>query len=276
MNQRIPLLPKRKTPVTLIVGIKCKDAVVLASDSQITYGTNKRTDGAKMEVIDFDGIPVMAAQSGSILFSNRFVDILSGLAAKATVSSADDICILASQAMRTLRNEQREVHFGCTSEELSEIFRKDGTGVGVMLGFFINNSAHLVSINLHHATAQKCRSFYDADGCGSPLGLYLLGEYASPGIPHSVAAILAIYVVELVKKHDAMCGGDTRVAVLRDHETGMPSSGEYPKQYVEKCAALLLKADEDAKPVRLKTFQERILSDDFKVMETIYFPRGFF
>lgn len=44
---RNPPKPKKK-PVTVIVGIICKEAIILASDSQTTYGTTKRCDAEKM------------------------------------------------------------------------------------------------------------------------------------------------------------------------------------------------------------------------------------
>jgi 20S proteasome alpha/beta subunit len=51
--RRKPIRPKRK-PVTVIIGIICKASIVLASDSQTTYGDySKRCDTEKIRVVGF-------------------------------------------------------------------------------------------------------------------------------------------------------------------------------------------------------------------------------
>lgn len=271
---------RRATPVTLLIGIKCKDAVVLASDSQITYGTSKRNDGAKMEIIGFGLHPVIVAQSGDVIMSNRFVDILRSMVIKYGNEPKDAAFVAekASLAMRELRREQREVHFNCSSEELTEIFRKSGADCAILLGFFINKTPHLVSVNLGMATAQIVRYDYEAEGCGAALGLYLLEEIFSRNISQRAAALLAVYIVEMVKRHDAMCGGQTKVLILKDEEKPKqkddpwPVTSELPSEYINKCAALLMQADEQMKPARIKKFEEQISAEGFKTIESLYIP----
>lgn len=258
--------------MTLIIGIKAKGAVILASDSQITTGTMKRTDSAKMETVDFLSFPVIVAQSGDLVYSNRFVDIFSSLARGKDAETPEEIGMMAQDAMRKLRAEIRESHFNCTSDELDDRLRRDGTQVGIMIGFFLKKESHLLSINLAYATYRKSRFFYEADGCGATLGEFLLAEHTSQDMEMRVASVVALYIVEIVKKYDAMCGGDTKIGVLTEHDgTGLPSVGYYPKPVIEKCAKLLSDADENARPERLKTLHDKILSPDFETFETIYF-----
>jgi hypothetical protein len=71
---------KRKSRVTIIIGIICKDAIVLASDSQTTSGGMKRTDTDKISSIKFATKPVLVAEAGNAGTSARALEILRGLA----------------------------------------------------------------------------------------------------------------------------------------------------------------------------------------------------
>lgn len=206
----------RPTPVTIIVGIKCKNAIVLASDSQLTYGTAKRTDISKIATIRFKGLEVLVAQSGSVLLSGRYIDILSEMAKVIIPDSPEMLGKIAQDAMMALRNELRAIHFNCTSEELDGILLRKGTECEIMLGFFLQSEPHIYTIDIRQGIYQAAPTFYEAIGCGSALGQYLLAEHATPEMDYKFARVIAIYVVETVKKHDAFCGGPTKVGTIRD------------------------------------------------------------
>ena len=54
-----------KTPVTLIVGIICRDAIVLAADSQNSYGSLKLPGTNKISKVTFrDKKEILVAESG--------------------------------------------------------------------------------------------------------------------------------------------------------------------------------------------------------------------
>lgn len=255
--------------MTLLVGIKSTDGVVLASDSQVTTGTGKRTDSTKMENVEFSNFPVLVAQAGSVLLTNRFVDIFRQLADKVAAKTPDEVGRVAQTAMRMLRTELRELHFDCSSEELSGILLKSGDQAAVMMGFFMDEKPHLITINLDYATYQKSRFDFETEGCGAPLGQYILTEYSSPTMDVYAATMAAIYTVEMVKKHDAYCGGPTRVGVLKDFE-GMPSIVSYDSSKIAACAAYLAKADLSAKPERLKVFQDKINGPKLREIGLVY------
>lgn len=265
-----PSIFKRPNPVTLIIGIKCKDAIVLASDSQMTTGNSKRTDGSKLERVDFKDFPAMVAQSGDQVLSNRFIDILTGLAVSAPIKTPEDVGLVIQAAMRNLRTELHELHFGCSSEELSEIFRKEGTSVGVMVGFFLDKTPQLISISLASPTYRKSRYYFEADGCGATLGEYLLAEHSTPEMDKQLAATVAVYVVELVKRYDAYCGGPTNVGVLQDYFDVGPSIGIYHQAAINRCAERVLEISEAGKPERLKMFQEQAKARGFAPAHTVF------
>lgn len=255
--------------MTLLVGIKTNNGVVLASDSQVTSGTGKRTDSTKMETVDFSHFPVLVAQAGSVLMTNRFVDMFQLAAEGVEAKTPDEVGIVAQTTMRKLRNELRELHFNCSSDELSEILRREGIEAGIMLGFYMGGKPHLITINLNYATYQKSRFYFETEGCGSPLGQYILTEYSDATMDIYAATMAAIYTVEMVKKHDAFCGGPTKVGVLKDHD-GDPSIVLYPQEKIDACAAYLAKADMTARPDRLRVFQDKINGPKLRDIGVVY------
>jgi 20S proteasome alpha/beta subunit len=191
MKFPIPLRQKRKTPVTLIIGIKCKDAVVLASDSQITYGNAKRTDGVKMTTVYLDPYrPVLLAEAGDISVSSRYAGIFGALAAGKKTETVEGLRSIAQEAMYLLRTEIRSSHFQCTTEELDEIFRKQGVECAIMLGFYLQGKPHIVTVDLRAPLAVISKFYYEAIGCGAPLGQYLLSEHTQPLMDRDIASVI--------------------------------------------------------------------------------------
>lgn len=260
---------RRRFPVTLIVGIKCIDSVTLASDSQVTYGTNKRLDAAKMEDVWFGKIPVLIAQSGSVLHSNRFVDLLKIEAATTATSTASDIGAAAQSAMRKLRMEIRETRFGITADELSTYLMNEGIQVGIMLGFFLGVTPYIFTVDLDRAIAHESRFNYEALGCGADLGGYLLSEHVSPIMDSVVAAGVAVYVVEQVKMRDAACGGDTKVSLIKISDEGVSSIGRYDQSGVNECARRFAAVWQQGRGKRIQEFHSAMMNDKFRLIETL-------
>jgi hypothetical protein len=57
--------PKKGKRVTLILGIICRDAIVLAADSQTTKGSAKQLGANKISVAEFGNGKAAVAESGS-------------------------------------------------------------------------------------------------------------------------------------------------------------------------------------------------------------------
>ncbi len=198
------------------------------------------------------------------------MDIFAEDARNVNAQSPDDIARVAQSSMRKLKQEMREERFGVSAESLDDYLLKEGLQVGIMLGFFFGDTPHLYRLNLAYATAQKSRFYYEADGCGAILGEYLLGELSTPRMDMKIASAVALYVVEQVKKYDSACGGPTKIGVLRNDPGGLPVVGTYAQEGVNRCAAALLSEDAQSRPDKLKELHARIIADDFKLCETLY------
>jgi 20S proteasome alpha/beta subunit len=211
-------LTKRKNPVTIIVGIICKDAVVLASDSQTTSGTTKRTDTEKIIRVEFSNFSALVAQAGYATFSGQAIEIFTNLAKGKEITDGRMVAEMAEQTMRQLKDRIRYQQGDCTMEELRDFVWKHEMGCELMVAYYLEGKPHLFTIDMVVGIANKVNSYYEAIGCGANLGSYLLSEYAMPQMMPNYAATIAIMVVNTVKSHDAYCGGETKVGILHNLE----------------------------------------------------------
>jgi hypothetical protein len=116
--------------------------------------------------------------------------------------------------MRRLKDELREQNGDCTMEELREFLWRSEIGCALMMAFYFDRKPYLYTLNFDLGIANKVNSHCRAIGCGANLGEYLLGEHAKREMVSEVAYAVAIYTIETVKKHDAFCGGPTRIALM--------------------------------------------------------------
>jgi len=76
--------------------------------------------------------------------------------------------------------------------------------------------------------------------------------------------------VEIVKRHDAFCGGPTKVAIIpKEGEMGGPIVVDFPQKEIDRAATLILEADTDTKAERVKLIRERILNKGLGAVECI-------
>jgi 20S proteasome alpha/beta subunit len=200
--------------VTIIVGIVCADAIVLASDSQTTSGTAKRTDTEKITSVNFANLEILVAQAGYAPFSGQAVEIFTALAKDKEATDYRTVAETAELAMRKLKDRIRFQQGDCTMEELREFVWQHELGCELMIACHFEGKPYLFTIDMVVGVANKVNSRYEAIGCGANLGAYLLSELCEADMHFDQAAVLAVYVVEIVKNHDAYCGGQTKLGII--------------------------------------------------------------
>ena len=221
ITSRFPRPRQRTTlpvqPVTVIIGFTCKDAIVMACESQITgtlYSpTAKQTKAQKIQLIDFQNAGVMVAESGTVLFSQRFADLFVQLASNREIVDEWTVPNTAQEAMRALQKELRE-QLGCTAEAFQERLLKEQITVECIFAFYFEDRPYIFTITLAFGMAEKCRTQFVAIGVGDILANYLLDTNLAPNIPENHGNLLAVHVIETVKKYDSACDGQTRVCSL--------------------------------------------------------------
>lgn len=117
--------------------------------------------------------------------------------------------------MFDLRIELRANHFNCSSQELNEILLKEGSSVGIIVGFLIKGTPHLVTINLYQTIAHLSKQTYETDGSGEALGKYLLSELVTPAMDLKMSSLIASHIVHSVTEHDLYCGTPVKVSAIK-------------------------------------------------------------
>ncbi len=218
-HYRLPYPAKLKeklpTAMTLIVGIKFKEGVILAADSQISYGySSQRTDTQKIEEVKFADMPVLVALAENVANARRFIDIFREQAKGLSPNSADEVGKTAQQAMRTLRSEIREVHGNCNADELNKIITERALNCSITIAVYMNREPHLIKLDLLGSIFERSRANYETDGCGASLADYILTEYFQPNESYDINLLLATYAVWQVTRHDRYCRGPVVVGVV--------------------------------------------------------------
>lgn len=201
--------------MTIIVGIITADQIILASDSQTTFGTQKQTDTDKISVVKFKLGCALVAESGDAELSQKAVALFKEKANEHEMKSERDAISIAEQAVKEVRKEQVDL-YGAGNFNLEEWQRefRDNKPFELMVAYYYNEKPFVYTLHVSSAIACKVQSHYSAIGCGANLGGYLLSELSYPKMENEMAAAIAVYVVESVKKHDAFCGGNTKIALL--------------------------------------------------------------
>lgn len=205
---------KQPRPVTLIIGIICKDGLVMACDTQVTTGQSKRINGTKLREIQLADMPLLVAQAGSYSHTGRYIQILAQLGEFVSPKSAQDVATLMQRAMEEFKKELSRLHLDCTSEELVSLLSKLEIDCNILCGFYLDGKSHLISINICDSIPRICETHFEADGTGALLGDFLLSEQTTPGMPIHFASTMAVYVVGVVKRYDLYCSGNTVVAMI--------------------------------------------------------------
>jgi 20S proteasome alpha/beta subunit len=287
--------PKRKKkPVTVIIGIICEFGIVLASDSQTTFGDNsKRCDAEKIRVVKFkeSDDKVLVAQSGSVETSSRAIDVMEQLAADRKLENEETVISTVQKAMHKVRTEIRHQNFDCSAEEFDKIITNHGLDCSLMTANFFDKKPFIHTFNFQRGTTENCKTFYESTGCGSALSNYILSELCSPKMDSRLGQAIAVYVVDKAIKHVAYCDRPIRLATIYPWESSFfpspsnllgslldESKSTAPRIFssapplfmdnvkiedaeeVEKIINKVTKIDEETKPQRIKKLREALIS----------------
>jgi len=273
--------------VTVIVGIVCECAIVLASDSQTTFSDDsKRCDSEKIRLIKFKDSDdkVLVAQSGTVETSSRIIDVVARLAAERKLESEETVIKTIQDAMRKVRDELRFQHFDCSAEELKKIILEEGLNCALMAAHFFDSKPFIHTFGFSAGTTTSAKSFYESTGCGSALANYLLSELCSPEMDSRLGQAIAVYVVDKAIKHVAYCDEPIRLATIYPWEPstipassdpfgsflGKPKSSFPPvfidnvkiedAKVIEEIKSKVTKIDEETKPQRIEKLRGALKS----------------
>jgi 20S proteasome alpha/beta subunit len=211
-------LKKRKTPVTIIVGLICDGSIILASDSQTSSGSSKRTDTNKISGVFFEGGDgALVAQSGNAELSSRAVEIFTNLAKATPINDYRKPAEVCEDTLRQLKQEViRLNHWEDNRQFAHEYFQDPDNNFALMVAYYYGKEKpkpYIYILNFWPGIATRQYN-YATMGCGATVAEFILNRSEIYNLDDSEAIITAIYTVEEVKKVDAFCGGDTKVGII--------------------------------------------------------------
>lgn len=214
------LTPFRKgdSYMTIIVGLICKDGVVVASDSQAGSfkGVHvKRLDYTKIYDFSFDGATVIATGAGETPFITRAIEIFEARAKGVKFNKAREVADLAESVMnevnkRYVVDRDKELGFLKAPDTKSPSSQDERTlGFALLLGVCCGQESLIYTV-YPDGVAERAER-YASLGSGSAFAEYLLPRLHRYDLSLDEAVRVAVYVVEEVKKVDVHCGGPTQI-----------------------------------------------------------------
>lgn len=186
--------------MTTILGINCKDGLVIASDSQVTIGGVKRTQEDKLYQTKInDNVDVILAGSGASAYISRFIDFFEEHKCEKEINQPRDCADLCEDIIRELRRN-RYPDFDADIIICVRVNNDNGVDFGLYTLFSFG-------------IAEKEDNF-NRIGSGSTVVEYILSRLGYKDMSIEQAKKIAIYTIEEVKKVDPYSGGYIRVTIM--------------------------------------------------------------
>jgi 20S proteasome alpha/beta subunit len=215
--------------MTIIIGLLCKDGVVLASDSQAVSWRGvdiKRLDYQKIASFKCDdNLNVVVSGAGTVALISKAIEKLHIRCQETKISTPEQLAEAAEDVMTDMEKRYIVDKFeklGVT-KKLKSPLAETGSQIEDtprLRGFIIvvgcadsSGGNPCIYIIGPDGVAQRVHKF-DSVGSGSVYAEYLLAKYYQDQVTVEKATELAAYVVEEVKKIDPNCGGNTQIVTL--------------------------------------------------------------
>lgn len=208
-------MKRYKTRVTIIIGIICKNGIIVASDSQTSWGNSKRTDTDKIHSCRFKNSKGIIANSGHAAISYKAVDIAKSICESQELVESRQFAENAQKAAEKVRADLMEPYrsFGSKPEDFEKLFNDHN--YSLLMANYFDGKPYIYTLDFPPGISTKQKN-YTAIGCGSNLGMFLLSWFDFSQMDTADAAITAAFIIGEVKKADAFCGGPTQIAWLNE------------------------------------------------------------
>lgn len=202
--------------MTLIVGIICKDAIVLAADSQTTKGTAKQLGTNKISIVEFENGKALVAESGSTSLSISAIQTFQRKAKGKQIEDDLTIAKTAEEAVREINTSLTSLHPQCNSPiEWQNFFYQDINYFELMVAYYFDGKPHLYKLNPLWCIPVPATSYFMTSGIAGDLANYILQEHTEPTMDSEFASVIAIKVIEDAIEYVEGCGSPPRVALIR-------------------------------------------------------------
>lgn len=212
---RSQALPKKRR-MTLIVGIICKDGIVIGSDSQSTNSDMMaRTDATKIyEIALSDKSRGLVATAGSVEWSLQVIEIMEELAKSATLSRARAFADLAEEANTRIKQRERRP-LRRSSRDLATHFAENRCVL--MIANYYEGAPYLYTLPSDGLVSPTLltKQLYASIGNSYALANYLLRKFDIANMMTGTASVVAAYVVnEVIQAKDSSCDHPIQLAMV--------------------------------------------------------------
>jgi 20S proteasome alpha/beta subunit len=194
--------------VTIGIGFKCDDGVVLATDTQYT-GDRYKSNGPKLFPLlaspRFPNVSVLVAGAGAVPFMKMAIDKIKTRLINTDPSLTDFKSLVEDVLLRFYRDHIHPVpsHWGEPPSfdlVLGVWTRRDGLGL----------------FKTTQTTVEEVAEPYCYIGSGAGLAKYALDLTCEPTIMTVESTkFLASFCIKAAKDHDSWCGGETHISTLK-------------------------------------------------------------
>jgi 20S proteasome alpha/beta subunit len=210
--------PKIKKRMSAVIGLKCKDAIVFAAESQLTGGGFKYLLSHKIRPIQFKSGFALFGEAGGADFSNYAMQLVEDRARLVDLDKAS-ITKLAVDVIRDIRAQIIEQNPRCSDD--FALFQRDEYNFELMFGFYHQSGPVLFSIRSSLAACPRRIDWSSGYiGCGSFMAHYLLKDVDASKLSSHEGAIVASYVISEIKESTDYCDGQTAIFMMAP--TGKP------------------------------------------------------
>lgn len=215
------LIQKPILPMTQIVGIICRESIIVACESQYTVGTRKLLNAVKMSVVKFKNGEALIAESGSMAKSSLALRYINESAKDKEIESEYSVSEIAEDAIVRVRNRllsaiQKRPY---SVSEQDAIFKSGDNYFALMIANYFRPKSKeepipcLFTITLASAITERERPFAVL-GAAPELAMFFLKQFQCEQMLGGEAMCLAIDTLERIKLDEITCGGQVRVAIL--------------------------------------------------------------
>jgi 20S proteasome alpha/beta subunit len=201
----------------LIIGIVCRDGIVLAAESQTTMPpTGKLLGTDKIHIIEFEFDRVLVAEAGSDTLSNRAIEIFEKKAKGVKIDNAETVLNLAQKSMReVIETLKQQFNPNAPPEQIHDFLWRDENRFELMIAFYAEQQPYLYVLNSAIAAIpDRKRSYFKTIGVGSDLAHYILKRYTRRELDYEFASVIAVKALIDVSHHIEGCGLPMRLASL--------------------------------------------------------------
>lgn len=207
---------RKQSRVTIILALKCKDSIVVASDSRTTYERIHRDDTRKVQPVTFaDELGILLATAGSDDTGAIITNQLQRLAIGEKLTGDEKPERVFQQSVLEYRKRLVEAEYGSMEGLQKARLSDDRLDCDLLIAYYFNERQRLYSVNVGFGLVTPRAQNYLPLGIGSEVASYLMQDLGDvSGMSTNEAIFTSIFVVDEVKKSVNGCGGNTQIGVI--------------------------------------------------------------